>query len=75
MTDKEIKKAVAEQLVGMIQNDVISECGTESFVGWVEDGDAFFNGGMEDEEDINKAMAMVSELNDAVTSIVSMLGN
>ena len=75
MTDKEIKKAVAEQLVGMIQNDVISECGTESFAGWVEGGDAFFNGGMEDEEDINKARAMVSELDDAVTSIVSMLGN
>ena len=75
MTESEIKKAVAEQIIGMITNDVINKCGTESFVGWVEDGDAFYLNGMENEEDLAKAMELVHELNDAVTGIVARLGN
>ena len=32
---------VAEQITGMLENNVLQGCGMESFMGWVEDGDTF----------------------------------
>lgn len=72
MTESEIKKAVAEQLVGMIDCDVIKGGGTEDFVGWCEDGEVFFNNGMVG-EDIERAMKYVREINDSVYGIVQKL--
>ena len=34
---------VAEQIAGMLENNVVCGCGMESFMGWLEDGDAFYN--------------------------------
>ena len=73
MTDEEIKKAVAEQLVGMIDNNIVRECGVESFRGWLEDGEVFFNNGMTEEE-IERAMAYADELETAVDKINHVLG-
>ena len=73
MTDEEIKKAVAEQLVGMIDNNIVRECGVESFRGWLEDGEVFFNNGMTEEE-IERAMAYADELETAVDKINQVLG-
>lgn len=33
---------VAEQISGMLENNVLQGCGMESFMGWVEDGDTFY---------------------------------
>lgn len=38
---KETKQKVAEQIINMLQNNVMLDCGTESFVGWCEDGEVF----------------------------------
>ena len=74
MSDSEIRKAVASQIVNMIENDVLRDCGGESLIGWCEDGEVFFNNGMS-EEDIEKAMQYVREINDAVTDIVYKLAD
>ena len=42
MYSKEAKKMVAEQIIGMISDNILAENGIESFVGWIEDGDAFY---------------------------------
>lgn len=73
MTDDEIKRAVAEQLVGMIENNIVRGYGVESFRGWCEDGDVFANNGLTDVE-IGRAMALVDELEDAVDKINHLLG-
>ena len=41
MYSREAKKMVAEQIIGMLENNVLNECGMESFIGWVEDGGTF----------------------------------
>jgi len=38
---KETKQKVAEQIINMLQNNVMLDCGTEPFVGWCEDGEVF----------------------------------
>lgn len=43
MYSRAAKKMVAEQIVGMLENNVLRDCGMESFMGWLEDGDAFYN--------------------------------
>ena len=73
MTDEAIKSAVAEQLAGMIDNNIVRGFGVESFRGWCEDGDVFANNGMTDDE-IDRAMALVDELEDAVDKINRVLG-
>ena len=37
------KKMVAEQIIGMLGNNVLRDCGMESFLGWLEDGDVYYN--------------------------------
>lgn len=72
MTDNEIRKAVTEQLIGMLENNILHECGTESFKGWLEDGDAFINAGMS-EEDTERAMKFAEQIEDAVDTINQVL--
>lgn len=38
---KETKQKVAGQIINMLQNNVMLDCGTEPFVGWCEDGEVF----------------------------------
>lgn len=38
---KEVIKNVVEQIINMLNNNVLGENGSESFVGWCEDGDVF----------------------------------
>jgi hypothetical protein len=42
MYSKAAKMMVAEQISGMLENNVLQGCGMESFMGWVEDGDTFY---------------------------------
>jgi hypothetical protein len=39
--EKAVVIAVTQVLIAMLENNVISDNGTESFVGWCEDGDIF----------------------------------
>lgn len=73
MTDKEIKQAVAEQLAGMIMNNIVGDNGVECFRGWVEDGDTFAQLGMTDEE-IERAMKLVAEIETPTDIINRVLG-
>lgn len=73
MTDKEIKQAVAEQLAGMIMNNIVRDNGVECFRGWVEDGDTFAQLGMTDEE-IERAMKLVAEIETPTDIINRVLG-
>lgn len=36
-------QAVAEQVIGMFENNILQECGPEQFTGWCEDGNIFHN--------------------------------
>lgn len=63
MNKKQIKKIVAEQIIGMIENNVLRENGFEQFVGWLEDGEVFFNNCMPDEE-IEYAMKVARKISD-----------
>lgn len=38
---KETKQKVAGQIINMLQNNVMHDFGTESFVGWCEEGEVF----------------------------------
>ena len=42
MYSKAAKMMVAEQITGMLENNVLRGCGMESFMGWLEDGDTFY---------------------------------
>lgn len=55
---------VAEQIIGMLDNNVLCGCGMESFMGWVEDGDTFYVS-YEDkytEEQIKEAIRLSAEI-------------
>ena len=68
MYSEKVKKMVAEQIIGMFENNVLGECGMESFMGWIEDGDAFYNLAMfstEDtytDEEIEQAIQLAKEI-------------
>lgn len=38
-----VKIAVAEQIINMLLNNIVNAHGNESFVGWCEDGEVFYN--------------------------------
>ena len=73
MTNKEIKKAVAEQIINMIDNNILHDNGTEMFEGWLEDGEVFALNGMS-EEDIETAMGYAHEVSAALDTINQILG-
>jgi len=72
MTDTEIKIAVAEQIINMLENDIINKNGGESFLGWLGDGEVFRINGMS-EEDTLRAVNLAKSIDDEVTSIVFTL--
>ena len=66
------KIMVAEQIVGMLENNVINECGMESFIGWLEDGDAFYNTDYAEnytDEQIEEAIALAKEITPLIDEI------
>ena len=69
MTNKEIRNAVTQQIINMLENDILSENGGESFVGWLEDGEVFRLNGMTEYE-VAVAMSLAKSINDEVTSMV-----
>lgn len=69
MTNTEIRNAITQQIINMLENDIINENGGESFVGWLEDGEVFRLNGM-NEYEVSVAMSLVKSINDEVTSIV-----
>ena len=68
MTHKEIKKAIAEQIIGMWENNILQENGYEGIVGWTEDGDVFINAGYTEEE-TNEIMEVVKRIQDRVDDL------
>lgn len=73
LTDTEIKVAVADQLAGMIKNNIVNGYGVESFRGWLEDGEVFRNIDF-CEGDVEKAMKLADQLAEAVDTINQVLG-
>ena len=69
MTNKEIRNAVAQQIINMLENDILNENGGESFVGWLEDGEVFRLNGMTEYE-VAIAMSLAKSINEEVTSMV-----
>ena len=61
---KSAKQMVAEQIIGMLENNVLRECGMESFIGWVEGGSTFFDtyDGEKTEEEIKEAIELANEI-------------
>lgn len=72
MTNTEIRNAVAQQIINMLENDILNENGGESFVGWLGDGEVFRLHGM-NEYDIAVAMNLAKSIDDEVTSMVFYL--
>ena len=62
MMNKEAKKKVCEQIINMLNNDILLECGTEPFVGWCEDGVVF-----DDDAECVKLMNEVSDFVDMIS--------
>ena len=72
MTNKEIRNAVAQQIINMLENDILNENGGESFVGWLGDGEVFRLNGM-NEYDVCEAMNLAKSIDDEVTGMVFYL--
>ena len=65
MYSKAAKMMVAGQIIGMLDNNVLRDCGMESFMGWLEDGDAFYNTEYAEnytDEQIEEAIALAKEI-------------
>ena len=62
MYSEKVKKMVAEQIIGMFENNVLGECGMESFMGWLEGGDAFYNADAYTDEEIEQATQLAKEI-------------
>ena len=41
MENSRVKKAVVEQIIGMLENNIICDNGNETFEGWCENGAVF----------------------------------
>ena len=66
------KHLVAEQIVGMLENNVLRDCGMESFMGWLEDGDAYYNAANCEnytDEQIAEAIKLSVEIADIVDEL------
>lgn len=61
---KAAKIMVAEQISGMLENNVLRGCGMESFMGWLEDGDTFYVSYKDKytTEQIKEAILLASEI-------------
>ena len=56
----QVKQMVAGQIINMLENNVMDGCGGESFIGWLEDGDAF--GDDYPQEMVDEAMELAHEI-------------
>ena len=68
MERKEKIMAITEQVIGMLENNVLQENGSETFVGWLEDGEVFINNGYTEQE-TKEIMDLVNELAPAVDNL------
>lgn len=68
MSQKEINKAIAEQIIGMWENNILQENGFEGIVGWLEDGDALINAGYTEEE-TEEIMVVVRRIQNRVDDL------
>ena len=72
MYSKEAKKMVAAQIMGMFDNNILGENRMESFMGWLEDGDAFYgviNCETYTDEQIEEAIALAKEITPMVDEL------
>lgn len=70
--DKDIttKKAVTEQVISMLYNNIIQENGNETFKGWCEDGEVFrISYPNESEEFYTKCNIIMDEISNLVDKI------
>lgn len=72
MFSREVYKDVTEQIINMLTNDIIEENGTESFLGWLENGEVFANNGLSDEE-VDERMKLANKVNELVTNLAYCL--
>lgn len=62
----EVVKAVTEQVINMLSNNVLYEHGTEGFLGWIADGEVF---DFEDNEDFLSAMELAQDISTIVDNL------
>ena len=74
MTTKEIKKALVQQIIGMLDCNILQENGVEMFEGWLEDGDVFYYNDW-GEKDIEEAMFYAHKVSAALDVINNTLGD
>lgn len=67
------KFMVAEQIIGMIESNILGENGMESFMGWIEDGDVFFNADCYTGEEIAEATALAKRIQNRVDDLAWIL--
>ena len=68
MSDTDIKKLIAGEIVQMFSNNIMNEEGFEPFMCWLEDGDIFKDMGMS-LEDQNRAMAIARRISEELDHI------
>jgi hypothetical protein len=72
MYSKEAKKMVVEQIINMFDNNILHENGMESFMGWLEDGDVFYNAKNAEnytDEQIEEAIELAKEISSKIDDI------
>ena len=66
------KRMVAEQIINMLDTNVRWDAGMESFLGWLEDGDAYYNAANRElytDEQIKEAIRLSVEIADIVDEL------
>lgn len=59
---KRAVELVTGQIINMLVNNILEDNGTESFEGWCEDGDVFYNMDGLTLEEANAASALMTEV-------------
>lgn len=69
MYSNKAKRMVAGQIINMLENNILNDNGGEGFIGWLEDGDVFYNAECYTDEEINEAMELAKEIAPALDEI------
>lgn len=69
MYSEKAKIMVAEQIINMLDNNVLQNNGYESFKGWLEDGDVFYNDDRYTDAEAAEAMKLVDNVADLVDDL------
>lgn len=69
MYSDKAKVMVAEQVINMLTNNTLEGNGGESFIGWLEDGDVFYNAECYTAEEIDEAMSLARKISDDMDNI------